>query len=567
MNELEFTDEIIGYLPCESLIHIRDQGDLLDLRIVTQEGIVLRAHRLVLLTRFPVLLNKLRGEGSITLELKRFSRDIVEAIINYAYSGRLLITSENVLRLFLMGHNLGSQRIISWCIEYLKTRLSLDNILGVWSVANSTENEELIGLCLPTVTTNFTELYQRRDFLAKTTSGSLKLLLNRILQTEDLKLQATSKWLNSGFQEGDLSDRVRDFKTVISSINLTHVTRATLIQIWQSNTAIGSIQQCRSYIVPTWIRAQFAVHGPDFGGLLEAQNQRTRNRIFIYGWEKSTKSWMISSIPQLQPEMSISIRVPFSGESVICGDKIFVFGGYNTKDSLMTIDLSSGETFELPVFLQPRNDYSIAVKDEFIFIFGGYYDGKCLQVCEKFDILNNTISKLTDMLYLRYGSSALNIPGIGIIVVGGCDRIGSIFPTLRSIEMLIEDESEENGVKWIEFSPMLKERHRPGVALFQGSIIVAGGDTNFTIEYYPLTAEDQEVSQWTFISGIDEHNLKRISLVTFDNRLLLSSNDSEGNIYEFSQNQENRSLRSYKWEKIFKIDNFLAHKLITSEQI
>lgn len=132
---------------------------------------------------------------------------------------------------------------------------------------------------------------------------------------------------------------------------------------------------------------------------------RTRNRIFIYGWEKSTKSWMISSIPQLQPEMSISIRVPFNGESVICGgkilielfflfakilDKVFVFGGYNTKDSLMTVDLSSGETFELPVFPQPRNDYSIAVKDEFIFIFGGYYDGKCLQVCEKFDTLNNT---------------------------------------------------------------------------------------------------------------------------------------------------------------------------------
>lgn len=127
------------------------------------------------------------------------------------------------------------------------------------------------------------------------------------------------------------------------------------------------------------------------------------------------------------------------------------------------------------------------------------------------------------MLNLRYGSSALNIPGMGIIVVGGCDRIESIFPTLRSIEMLIEDESEENGVKWIEFSPMLKERHRPGITLFQGSIIVAGGDTNFTIEYYPLTAEDQEISQWTFISGIDEHNLKRISLVTFDNRLLLCS--------------------------------------------
>nr|CDS28041.1 hypothetical protein HmN_000788800 [Hymenolepis microstoma] len=400
-----------------------------------------------------------------------------------------------------MGHNLGSQKIISWCIEYLRTRISLDNVVDIWSAANSTENGELIDLCLPTVTANFAELYQRKNFLAKTTSNSLKLILKRIQQAEDLKLQTTLKWLNAGVEETDLNERVRDFKTVVSTINLTDVTSATLMQMWHSKTVVGSIQQCRNYLVQSWIRTQYAVHGTDVAGVLEAQNQRTRNRIFVFGWEKSTKSWMISSIPQLQPEISISIRMPFSGESVICGDKVYIFAAYNAKNSLMTVDLTSGETCEPPVFPQPRNDYSIAVKDEFIFLFGGHYEGKCLQDCEKFDTLNNTIIKSTKMLNLRFGSTALNIPGMGIVVVGGCDRVGSTLPTLRSIEMLIEVESEGSESKWIEFPPMLKERYRPGVALFKGSIIVAGGDTDFSVEYYPLTAGDQE-AQYMKMSAI-----------------------------------------------------------------
>ncbi|VDO04320.1 unnamed protein product [Rodentolepis nana] len=431
-------------------------------------------------------------------------------------------------------------------------RISLENVIAIWSAANSTENEELIDLCLPTITTNFAELYQKKNFLAKTTSNSLKFIFKRILQAEDLKLQATLEWLNSGVEEADLNERVRDFKTVISTINLTDVTRTILMQMWHSETVVGSIQQCRqvilikmrlcdgkNYLVRSWIRTQYATHGNNFDGVLEGQHQGNSNRIFVYGWEKSTKSWMISSIPQLQPEISISIRVPFSGESVICGDKVFIFGAYNAKDSLITVDLSSGETFEPPVFPQPRNDYSVAVKDEFIFLFGGHYEGKCLQDCEKLDTLNNTIVKSENMLNLRFGSSALNIPGMGIVVVGGCDRVGSTLPTLRSIEMLIEVDGEGSESKWIEFPPMLKERYRPGVALFQGFIVVAGGDTNFSVEYYPLTAGDQELSQWTFISAIDRYNLKRISLVTFNNRLLLSSfNDSEGSIFELSQDEE-----------------------------
>lgn len=126
------------------------------------------------------------------------------------------------------------------------------------------------------------------------------------------------------------------------------------------------------------------------------------------------------------------------------------------------------------------------------------------------------------MLNVRYGSSALSIPGIGIIIVGGCDKAGSISPSLNSVEMLIEDENADGGLRWIDFPSTLKKRYRPGIAIFQKSIIVAGGDMESSVEYYPLINNDQDGSQWSFIAGINMYNLKRISLVAFNDRLLLS---------------------------------------------
>ncbi|KAM7535062.1 hypothetical protein Aperf_G00000100702 [Anoplocephala perfoliata] len=404
----------------------------------------------------------------------------------------------------------------------------MDNIVDVWSAANATENAELINLCLPLVTANFAELYQIKKFLTNTTSTSFKTILERISQetiTEDIKIQAISQWLDASYNKRELDERICDVKTLISLVKLTAVSRAVLTQIWHSGRVNGSIQHCRGYLIRAWNQAQLTNQATD--GALECANPKCKSTILIYGWEKSTKSWVISSIPQLQPEKSVNIRVPYNGEAVVCTGKVFIFGGYNTKDSLLAVDLSNGNiTINPPVALQPRNEYSSAVKDDAIFLFGGYYSGKCLSICEKFDITNNMITSLPNLLNKRYGSSALNIPGMGIVVVGGCDEVGSAYPTLRNVEMLIENDNEEGGMKWIEFSPMLKERYRPGIAFFQGCIIVAGGDVNFSIECYPLATTEQEMPQWTFLDGIDGYGLSGISLVRFNDRLLLSKDIS-----------------------------------------
>lgn len=75
------------------------------------------------------------GHDGMAIPWKRFSTEhvhiasfvnpsfgVVEAVINYAYTGRLTINAGAARRLYPLAHNLGSGYLVSWCVEFLRAR-------------------------------------------------------------------------------------------------------------------------------------------------------------------------------------------------------------------------------------------------------------------------------------------------------------------------------------------------------------------------------------------------------------------------------------------------------------
>ncbi|VDK26813.1 unnamed protein product [Taenia asiatica] len=159
------------------LIHrfdvFRGHGKLIDLRITTKDGKRVRAHRLVLAAKFPLLLETLTSKhDELAIRWKRFSADIVEAVVNYAYTGKLTISTRNATRLYLLAHNLGSKRIVSWCVDFLGAR---------W-------------------------------MLMQTTPQYFEMMLESKQQkgiSEDSKFRAIRDWLEAGISEHDLEERAK----------------------------------------------------------------------------------------------------------------------------------------------------------------------------------------------------------------------------------------------------------------------------------------------------------------------------------------------------------------------
>ncbi|EUB60672.1 hypothetical protein EGR_04505 [Echinococcus granulosus] len=303
------------------------------------------------------------------------SESIVEAAINYAYTGSITISAANVTRIYLLAHNLGSDTIVKWCVDFLRTRwvklfwelqptvlrTSLDNVSEVWSVANVAPNRGLMELCVPLMTNHF----------------------------EALCLQTISKWRDAGRSGCDMEERTKAFAMMVSKLNVNKLSPPCQTEYWK--------------------------FVEKYSGMLAAGEQRERVN---------------------------SLRDAHSTSSM------------------------------------PR-------------------------AC--------------------HGSSAVNIPAIRIVVVGGSHNYYSNY-LLNSAQLLIEDPLDESRWRWIELNPMLEGRSRPGIAYFNGCVVVAGGQSgklHITIECLPLTSIEQPTARWTRLHGVDKLFPIFTSLVTFNNRLIM----------------------------------------------
>ncbi|KAL5971301.1 Kelch-like protein 18 [Taenia solium] len=196
MESLEHSDEKDQSFPWHKFCEFREQDKLIDLRITTEEGKCVKAHRLILAAKFPLFLRTtLCGQNGMAF-------CIVEAIVNYAYTGELTISTENATQLCLLAHKLGCRTIVSWCVEFLK---------------------RFKGLCLP------------GEILMQTKFEQFEMLLEDIQlkgASEEAKFLAISKWLETSLDERDLEERGKVFAKLFSKVDLTKLSPQCLTEFW-----------------------------------------------------------------------------------------------------------------------------------------------------------------------------------------------------------------------------------------------------------------------------------------------------------------------------------------------
>ena len=91
----------------------------------------------------------------------------------------------------------------------------------------------------------------------------------------------------------------------------------------------------------------------------------------------------------------------------------------------------------------------------------------------------------------RYASAAVDILGVGVLVVGG---VGEPYGYLNRAELL---EKSDAGIRsWKPLNPMIKARWWPSAVYFEGKVFVASQHEE-SIEM--LSPPYNETSQWTII--------------------------------------------------------------------
>ncbi|KAL5961511.1 hypothetical protein TSMEX_010764 [Taenia solium] len=258
---------------------------------------------------------------------------------------------------------------------------------------------------------------------------------------------------------------------------------------------------------------------------LEEKAKTSREVLMIYGYSRVSNSRCLTSVPQLQPGESFNATVPCNGRRTVLDGRLCIVRSDGSESTVMSVGYRDGSISHKSFTTKRREDYAVAWRNESIFIFGGYYNGQSVSTCEKSGIANDRLTQLPGTLSARCRASALNIPEIGIAVVGGNCRDNRQTTGSRYAEVLVEDPRNESGWRWTKLNPMLQARHRPAVAYFKGCVVVAGGDKELSVEYLPLTSIEQTKAQWTRLHAI-------------------LSNFNGGDAYEFLPTEESKCQRN-----------------------
>uniref|UniRef100_A0A5K3G2L0 Uncharacterized protein n=1 Tax=Mesocestoides corti TaxID=53468 RepID=A0A5K3G2L0_MESCO len=157
----------------------------------------------------------------------------------------------------------------------------------------------------------------------------------------------------------------------------------------------------------------------------------------------------------------------------------------------------------------------------------------------------------------RLGGGAVDVPGVGVVVVGG-------HSVLHTAELLTcgsnsscsstEDNGDVNW-SWRLLPSMLEGRAWPAVAHFRGRVIVAGGNNGESpsVESLCLSAGVNDPGQWTRLSGLEGRIAWYPSLVVYNERLLLTGCEQEVLELVASPDSNNSTLDGCIWKPVFSI--------------
>uniref|UniRef100_H3A1A7 Calicin n=2 Tax=Latimeria chalumnae TaxID=7897 RepID=H3A1A7_LATCH len=291
-------------------------------------------------------------ELSVTIDMDYMNPSSVEQLLDYIYTGRVVISEQNVEDLLRGAKYFVIPRLRDHCLEFLHLSLNQDNFLQALRIANEQEEvKELLDLVYTYVRDNFFNLAHHRDL-----KECPYKIFSRLLRDEELHaknegqvLLALLKWVNHNKE-----DRERYFEKLFPCIRLQAISDNLLATISSKDSIIKNYPSCMALIVEV-LRArmekgpqalwQFQRKGALLDAVLLLGGQRADGNFThgVYAYVIQEDTWIkITDMPYKAAALSAASS----------GKYIYVSGGTNElNDSLKTAwryDLDGDSWSKLP---------------------------------------------------------------------------------------------------------------------------------------------------------------------------------------------------------------------------
>ncbi|XP_071824910.1 kelch-like protein 18 [Apostichopus japonicus] len=516
-EHVTFVQENVFAAGFASMQEIRRMGKLCDVTLKVGDQ-KLSAHKIVLaacIPYFKVMFTKDMKEskqGEITMN--GIEPSALEAMVNFAYSGELDVTTDNVQSLLVCSNFLQLAAVKDACCEFLTARLDPNNCLGIYKFAQTLMCSSLCDASAKFLQRQFTDISYTEEFMALTHSEIRDILKRDDISVpgEELVFEALIRWLKY-----DIEERRLFLPELLSWVRLPLIRPQILRDKVGSNELVLQCHKCRDLVD----------EARDFHLLPERRNQLPNNRSkrrlcredngFIYAVGGLTRSGQsLMSVELYDPATNTwkemkSMTTPRSrvGVTVLNG-KLYAVGGYDGISRLNTVEVFdpiANEWWDVKAMNHKRSALGVTALGSRVYACGGYDGDSSLSSVECYDPETNRWYVVSDMTKSRSAAGVALLDN-EIFVVGGHDGL--------QIFNLVECFNQFTG-RWTAVPSMLTKRCRLGVTAYNSKLYVCGG-YNGSKFLNTMEVFDPYTNKWSFTAPMSCRR-SRVALVVNGGKL------------------------------------------------
>lgn len=519
--------------------HMRRKSRFTDVKLTVEEGSCINAHRKVLATAIPyfnsMLSINMREKNLDTIIIKEIKADILETLVNFAYTGVLTVNINTVQRLLFGANFFQMEEAKLFCCDFVKKRLDPDNVVGWHNYSQMLSLFWLVEKTKRFICKHFIDVANSEEFIELTMEKIIEILSYSELHVlnEMVIFKAAKKWVMH-----DAEVRKKVMHKLLRKIRLPLLSKRLLTNMVHTDPTCKDCPKCQELIreakkfhqlphkrnsfqsdqvtsrycsaitsviyVVDLVNSYVEKLSPLLGKWEKVTGNPTLksgsavaafegNLYVIGGWNdkcQTTKTVEVFSHNDNQWRDTTPMNTArYSIGCCFWDGKLYVCGGCSVNN----LPLSSCEMFDphtrewspVPNMKEPRDWPAMTCFEGGVWVLGGGDPWHSLNTVEFYDPWIDSWSSSTPMLSRRRRSQAASI-GDKMFVFGGSDGRRA----LNSCEQFDRITRQFTFIK-----PMARRRYQFGVTVSGGRIYCMGGFDGQTLKC--VEVYDPEAGEWS----------------------------------------------------------------------
>uniref|UniRef100_A0A671SLB7 Kelch-like protein 10 n=1 Tax=Sinocyclocheilus anshuiensis TaxID=1608454 RepID=A0A671SLB7_9TELE len=337
-------------------------------------------------------------------DIPGMSRNIMSLIIQYAYTGSVFITEENVLELLVAADQFLVSGLVDACCQFLESRLCPENCIGICMFTEDFHScSKLRHKAKLYILQHFEEVLQVSEEFLELSLEQLEEIIDKDelnVKQEEVVFEAVLHWIDHAPES-----RRKHIAMLLPKVRMGLMTSDYFINNVKSNALVMENEACMPLIINA-MKALFEfdmdLHGPIS---LELIHQLTRPRLpsaillAIGGWSNGSPSNVIEAY-DANTDRWVNVTLEderpraYHGTAVL-DEFVYCVGGYDSVEYFNSVR-------KLNLITQTWHEVSNVVSQQ-VYICGGFTGTECLFSAESFNPDTNQWTLIAPMRSRRSG--------------------------------------------------------------------------------------------------------------------------------------------------------------------